>query len=151
MKDLEVPSEEDWGNYKADLDQDHAHRIFFGKTREEVSADFERNIIERTDELRFMPPIPFRYYMIAFRDFVLSSRLFEMNNEWDVPDAASCFLNLIADKLEGAPEAIAPIMGNLMPAIEYGGSNQALYKANEDIYGNFSEKLERIRALYRNA
>ncbi len=54
---MTVPTEEDWGDYNSDLDQEYAHRVFAGHTNEEMQPHFRANVIERTDELRFMPEI----------------------------------------------------------------------------------------------
>jgi len=144
MKPLSVPSEEDWGNYKADLDQKHAYSVFAGRTNAEVQPFFRRNPIERTDELRWMPEVPFRFYMLGFRDFVMAKNFGFMN----ASDAASCFLGLVLEKLDKPPPHIIPIMPDLLPALEYLGQNQSLFQADESIYGNFLEKLSRIKALY---
>jgi hypothetical protein len=85
---MRVPTEAEWGDYQADLDQEYAHKMFGGRTNQEMIPYFQRNVIERTDELRWMPPIPFRYYMLGFRDLVMAGRLEET---W-ASDAASCFL-----------------------------------------------------------
>ena len=146
---MRVPAEEDWGNWQADLDQAYAHNIFAGRTLEEVMPLFEQNVIERTDELRFMPPVPFRYYMIGFRDYVMSKRVF--NTDHDASDAASCFLDLVLERLENARETIIPIMPDLMASVEYVACNQAKFDASVDVYGSFPEKLAKVRALYKNA
>jgi hypothetical protein len=142
---LTIPSEEDWGDYKSDLDQKYAHEIFFGKSLEETIPDFERNVIERVDELRFMPTIPFRYYLLALRNYVTSKSA--LANDM-APDAASSFLNLIAEKLRDSFDSIAPVMDEIMPAVEYVASNQEAYDADVDIYGDFAAKLAEIRGLY---
>lgn len=80
--------------------------------------------------------------MLGYRDYAMSVRLL------DDSDAASCFLNLVARKLEEHPRYIVPIMEQLLPAIEFVASHQTEYDADEGIYGNFLEKLDRIRALY---
>src|SRR5580704_14707898 len=137
---MRVPTEAEWGNYRADLDQAHAYTVFGGRTNQEMLPFFCRNVIERTDELRWMPELPFRYYMLGFRDFVISDDLGEMG----APDAASCFLGLVLEKLQKQPQRIAPIMPELLPAIRHVASNQASFGASESIYGNFREKLSRI-------
>ena len=53
--------------------------------------------------LRWMPQLPFRYYMFGFRDFVLSGDF----EEFSRPDAASCFVRLVLNKLETKPQDIA--------------------------------------------
>ena len=139
-----MPSEEDWGNYKSDLDQKHAYSIFAGRTNAEMQPFFRRNPIERTDELRWLPEAPFRFYMLGFRDFVMAKNFGFLN----ASDAASCFLGLVLEKLDKHPQHIIPIMPDLLPALEYVGQNQTLFEADESIYGNSLEKLSRIKALY---
>src|SRR5262245_29506057 len=94
-----VPSEADWGNYQADLDQNHAHQMFAGKTNAEVQRYFGNNPLAMTDELRWMPRIPFQYYMIGFRDFIQAG-VFESG--W-ASDAANCFLGLVLQKTSKPP------------------------------------------------
>jgi hypothetical protein len=144
MKSLGVPTEKDWGDYESDLDQNHAHSVFAGRTNEDVQPVFKRNPLERASELRWMPEVPFRYYVLGFRDFVMAKNFSSL----DAADSASSFLGLVLEKLEKQPRAIAPVMPELLPAIEYVARNQSQFEAEESIYGNFMEKLTRIRDLY---
>ena len=139
-----VPTETEWGNYQADLDQAHAHKVFAGRTNAEMLPYFRRNVLGSTDELRRMPEVPFRYYVLGFRDFVMA----EDFEHLDASDAASCFLGLVLEKLETQPGYILPIMPQLFPTIQHVAMNQALFGAKESIYGSFREKLTRIEALY---
>jgi hypothetical protein len=120
--------------------------VFAGRTNGEMQPFFRRNPIEMTDELRWMPEEPFRYYMLGFRDFVMAGDL----DFLDGSGAASCFLGFVLEKLERQPRYVLPIMPELLPALEYVAKNQALFEAKESIYRNFLEKLERIRELSRN-
>jgi len=138
-----VPTEKDWGNYNADLDQRHAHSVFAGRTNNEMRAFSRRNVIEMTDGLRWMPEVPFRYYMLGFRDFVLA-RDFE---RLGAASATSCFLALVLEKLERQPPHIFRLMPELLPTAEFVARNQSLFEADEKIYGNFLEKLQKIKKL----
>ena len=141
-----VPTEEDWGNWSSgDLDVAYAHKIFAGKTNLEVQPDFYRCVIERTDELRWMPKVPFQYYILGFRDFVISGKF----ASYDSSDAASCFLGLIEEKLQTQPDYVVPVMQELIPAVEYVAEHQEQYAADAGIYGNFMEKRKSIESLYR--
>jgi hypothetical protein len=91
-----VPTEAEWGDYQADLDQDYAHKLFAGRTNQEMLPRFRRNVIETTHDLPWMPEAPFRNYMLGFRDFVMAGE-FEFLG---ASDAASCFLDLVQEKLE---------------------------------------------------
>ena len=90
-----------------------------------------------------MPEVPFRYYMLGFRDCIMDRDV----DFLEASNAASCFLRLIIEKLEKQPQVIAPIMSELLPAVEHVAHNQALYEAEESIYGIFLEKLAQIRIL----
>ena len=141
---LPIPTEADWGDYRSDLDQEWAHRKFLGKSNDEMQQDFRDNPVEAAANLRFMPEIPFRYYMLGFRDCVMSGEL----EPCDDSDAASCFLHLVVEKLESRPPHIMPIMPQLLSAVEYVAHNQAAFDAEESIYGSFLEILKQIHALY---
>jgi|SRR5579859_3283321 len=139
-----VPTEDDWGDYRADLEMKDAHDFFAGRTNEEMQPHFRRNPLSRRDDLLFMPEVPFRYYMLGYRDFVMAG---SFDEGW-APSVASCFMNLILAKLEQRPQYILPIMPDLLPTIEHVARNQAAFGDEEEIYGNFLEKGRRIRSLY---
>jgi hypothetical protein len=143
-KTMPIPTEANWGNYHNDLDREYAHKLFAGRTNEEMLPHFRRNVIERTDELRWMPEIPFRYYMLGFRDYIMAGDFPHLK----ASDAASCFLGLILEKLQKHPDAILPIMPELFPAARYVAMHQSSFEATESIYGNFQEKLRQIESLY---
>jgi len=44
-----VRSDEDWGDYKNDLDQGHAYAVFGRRTNAEMQPFFQRNPIGLTD------------------------------------------------------------------------------------------------------
>jgi hypothetical protein len=141
---MSVPSEAAWGNYHADLDQNYAHTMFAGRTNEEMLPHFRRNVIERTDELRSMPEVPFRYYILGLRDFVMAREF----DQFGAADAASCFIGLVLQKLEKQPEYILTILPQLLPAARYVAMNQSMFEASESICGSFQEKLKRIESLH---
>jgi hypothetical protein len=141
---MAVPTEAEWGEYQADLDQTYAHDLFAGHTNQEMLPHFRKNVIERTSELRWMPEVPFQYYVLGFRDFVMAGEFEEL----EASNAASCFLGLVLEKLEKQPRFILPVMSQLLPAIRHVAANQTSYHASESIYGSFREKLKHIESLY---
>jgi len=144
-KSLSVPTEKEWGDYNSDLDQNYAHRMFAGRTNLEAQALIRSSPIERIEDLRWMPAVPFRYYMMGLRDLLVANEFEGL----DAPDAASSFLRLVIYKLEKQPHDIVSIMPELLPAVEYVALNQSLFKAKERIYGSFLELLTRIHSLYQ--
>lgn len=142
-----VPTEEDWGDWSIDPDTKHAHALFAGKTNHDMGSHFRSNVIERSADLAWMPAIAFRYYMLGFRDYIMSG---DFDPLW-MSDSASCYLRLIEEKLRKQPGDIVPIMAELMPSIEHVAHNQGAYNASLEIYGDFRELLATIRDLHGNA
>ena len=150
---MNIPTEEDWLNWPAgverpmDLDEEYARRRFAGKSFEEALQLFQTtNVLSCCEDVSYMPPVPFRYYMLVFKAHVLAEG--ESKDKWTAPDAASSFLNLVKQKLKTEIDSIAPIMKDLLPAIEFVAMNQERYDADRDIYGDFREQLARIKSLW---
>lgn len=141
---IKVPGSDEWGPDSGDLDVEYARQIFFGKSAQQMVPLFARNVLERVDEIRFMPDACFAYYMLALRDYVLldPTRASEM-----APDAASSFIGLTAEKLAQHRALIQPLMAELLPALEYLVRHQAEYGADVDIYGDFGERVAEIKRL----
>lgn len=137
---VSIPSEEDWGDYQNDYDMQSAYKIFFGKTNEEVTDDFYRDVLSRVSELRFMPLKPFQYYMIGFKEFVEKGKF----RQFTSADCVSSFLEIIEFKLETEKESILPIINELIPTVEYITTHQEKYGAEESIYGNFIDRKNDI-------
>src|SRR5579884_4108290 len=139
-----VPTEQDWGEYWRDLDQNSAHEKFFGRTNEEMQPHFHRNLYSYAEELHYIPEIPFRYYLRGLRDFVLAIDVDDHN----APRAADSFLSIVHRRLEIYPRHIMPIMPELLPAIEHVAQNQVAFSAYKPIYGSFVDQQKRIQDLY---
>jgi hypothetical protein len=119
--------------------------MFAGHTNDEMRQRFYENVLLATEDLRWMPPIPFRYYVVGFRDFVVA-REFQPGD--DGSDAASCFMSLVQQKLDEQRDYILPIMLELLTALRYITENQDSYGADVAIYGDFRERLQQIEYLY---
>src|SRR5882724_2375449 len=91
-------------------------------------------------DLYFMPEVPFRYYVLGYRDYIMAGRF----SKHDASDAASCFVRLVLRKLQEQPRYIVSIMPELLPAVEHVAQNQAAFHADESIYGSFLEMLKQI-------
>jgi len=141
---MKIPTNYDWGNYIQDLDQISAYNIFAGKSNTEVQKLFSDNVIERTDEIRFMTIKPFQYYMIGFKQYLMSIEF----DEDSAADAVSCFIRLVEEKLTNKPEYIIPIMDEIYPVVQHIAEHQLDYDADLIIYGDFTEMLSRILVLY---
>ncbi len=141
-----------------DLDEEYARRTFMGKSFDEAVEMFSENVLMRSEDVSYMPPIPFRFYMLAFKTHV--STAVQRAYDYDPSDAASSllaldastaadtFLRLINRTLESEPDWIVPIMPELLPAVHLLEMNQERYGASQSTYGDFHEVGERIRMLW---
>jgi hypothetical protein len=141
---MNMPKEIDWGDWSADLDVRSAHATFAGRKYDDVVQEFHDNSIEMADQLRFMPIIPFQYYIFSFKHYIQSD-LAKGDS-----DAASCYLRLIIEKIEKQPAFILPIIDKLYESIKYVATNQYIFDADKDIYGDFKDVLYRIDQLMRS-
>jgi len=145
-KIMKVPTEEEWENYWDDLDTKYAYKVFYGKTNDEVQEEFKCAVLERAEELSYMPIKPFQYYVFGFKQFIESGQF----DELDASDVASCFIRLIEDMLIRKPAYVKPILNELLSTLKHVAENQADYDADEEIYDNFNEIFENIQKLAKN-
>ena len=138
---MQIPTEKEWNIDLKDRDAKYALEIFQGLTLEEAQREFRLNVIERCENLRRMPEIPFQFYMIAFKNYIESDDF----RDFDAPDSASCFINLIAEVIQDHPSYIKPIISELISVAEKVASNQEKYEADLDIYGDFNDVLKLIK------
>ncbi len=140
------PTQSDWGVMpKDDLDVQAAYKDFFGKTNQEMQSIFSRIVaIEWADSLRWMPTIPFRYYMLGFTDHIMHLKAGDL----EASDAANSFLNLVEEQLRNNSKKIMPIMDVIIPAVDYLARNQKAFSASINIYGDFNEKKKKILELW---
>ena len=150
---MDRPTEADWRDWPPqaerplDLDEAYARRRFAGKSFDQALEVFRTfPVLGCSEDLGYMPPVPFRFYMLVFAEHVLKHA--HRNDNLEAPDAASSFLDLVERKLAQERESIAPIMNNLLPALQFIGANQELYAANPDMYGDFKEQIGRIMSLW---
>lgn len=139
-----IPGVKEWAGDPDDLDLQYAQEVFLGKSLEEAQQLFGENPIERTSNLRWMPPEPFRYYVRALAAYLQQEHAL---SDLMISSAASCFLRLMEEKLADAPRTIAPVLPELMPVAEYVARNQDIFDADVAIFGDFLQLYEQIKTL----
>ncbi len=140
-----VPDLSAWQGYEDDIDSRYAFNTFFGKSLLEVQPLLKINVIERADEIRFMPVKAFQYYIFSLRDFILNKNYFV--DEADC--AVDSYFTLIQEKLNLAPDAILPIIDELLSSLHFIAENIADYNINEDIYGSIPARLQQLLHVYQ--
>ena len=142
---MRVPTEADWGEWRSDVDCVAAHDRFAGTSREEATRRFGHgDIIERIDEVRFMPLAPLRFYLLALCDYVRSP---EALGNPDPRSLAGSFLALVQEKLDTVPETMRPVLGGVMTAVEYVASHQKRFWIPTSSTGATLRRLRRLATL----
>jgi hypothetical protein len=145
MNPFHIPTEEDWGDWADGLDKECAHGNFAGKSNAAMMAEYYEDALGRAEELGCMPPVPFRYYVLGFRDYLLYPKY----DHSDDSDAANSFLSLIEHKLYYYAPAILPVMNELISTVTHVADHQADFGAALEFYGDFQEKRISIERLYQ--
>ena len=144
--EMKIPGENEWSGWEDNLDSQYSYKRFFRRSNESMQQDFKYNVIERSDDIRWMPKRAFQYYILGLRDFVMGDDHGWLQNS----DAASCYIELVLSTLSMHPEFIKPIYKQLEESLKYVAENQKEFEADEDIYGSFKSKLQEIEQLVIN-
>lgn len=145
-----IPLDKEWGKISSsDLDLQYVYKKFLGKTNLEMQRIYNGVVaIEYVDALRWMPPIPFYYYIQGIIDCIIN----EHYQSIDSYDAAYSFFGLIREKLEKNPHFLIPVKDKVLTTINYIMDNQSAFCIDEyndqdefaSIYGYIQNELEKI-------
>jgi hypothetical protein len=131
-----LPTERDINVFDS-LDELHAVKNFLGKTLEQAQALFCENFLCYQEDLLFMGPKAFRFYVVAAINYLLSE---EANDD---PDAASSFCFLIEHRLEYEPTEIIPV-GSIIREGILGILNDFDRYGCCEIYGDVAERYRNL-------
>lgn len=109
---------------------------------------FEEDVLEASSCINSMPPLAFVYYIAALGRYV-SEML--ANRADNFSAAVDCLFGVYAENLERRPLDVRGVYSYLLPIFEQIARNQEVYDLSRDIYGSYSERLDRIRSLIASA
>jgi hypothetical protein len=122
-------------------DISYAKRRFFNVPKQDILTSFSNNVIERSDELRFMPNILFNKYFHFFIDFIVNQK----HDEFDADDIASCFTTLLNEKLDAKAIENNDLINKATNAVNFLHNNIGCYNVNPDIYGDLGIKVKLLK------
>ncbi|TJZ77322.1 hypothetical protein [Chitiniphilus eburneus] len=111
---LPIPSQEEWGDIFYDFDVQDVHKSFFGKNHGQAIALFKKDVLSRSQDVRFMPEKVFPYYMMSFGGFVQGGEYGE-NSSCDV---ANCYIDVIESKLNQV-KRVSPLVENVSLVLRF--------------------------------
>jgi hypothetical protein len=139
---MEIPTDEDWLPIDPDdLDRACAYRNFHGKSFQDAVRRFEASYGRPTEDLMYMPPRVFGFYLKAYTTYVMS-RPFE-----DGPEDVSSFIHLIRFKAEHDPEILRPDWSSIEQILKHIVEHQTEYDAEWISYGSFRSIAREIVGL----
>lgn len=135
------PTEKDINIYGS-LDEQWAVRHFLGKSQEEAEMLFRENFLKYQEDLMWMGPVAFAYYLIPAMNYLKS------DESSDNADAVSCFSRLIEFKLEWEKTTLLPVMSEICQTIEIITGDFERFCCDEFIYGDVKNKLLQIKVVF---
>jgi hypothetical protein len=120
------------------LDERIAVEHFLGKELKQAEALFRENFLVYQEDLMWMGPIAFRFYVPAAIDYLLSE---QADND---TDAVSSFCSVIEFRLDHEPAEVTPVGQLIREGIIEILENFDRYEPDIAIYGDVAE---RYRAL----
>lgn len=136
-----LPTERDISVFDSP-DEVHAVKVFLGKDLDQAEALFRENFLYYQEDLLFMGPKAFRFYVTAAINYLLSE-----HSSGD-SDAASTFCYLIEHRLEHEPGEIAPVSMLIRDGIDLMLKDFDRFGFGDEAIGNIYGDVEaRYRTL----
>lgn len=126
------------------LDERSAVENFLGKDLEQARALFSENFLRYQEDLMWMGPIAFRYYVLAAIHYLLSK------DAAHNADAASSFCGLIEFRLDYEADEIASIGPIIREGVFGILKDFDRYGCERTIYGDVAERYRALLARLNN-
>jgi hypothetical protein len=124
------------------LDEQDAVENFLGKTVSDAEALFDENALSRMQDLYWMGPVAFCYYVAAAINYIKSA-CFAKDS-----DAINGLFGMLEFRLDDGPQAIGPVIPQLRAAVQYIIENWSKFDADPEIYGDLrSQYNEMLKTL----
>ena len=120
-------------NVHDSLDERWAVGNFLGKTLEQAEELFRESAITYQEDLMFMGPVAFRFYVPAYVNYLRSAA-----SSGD-PDAVNCFVSLVRHRWEFEPDELKPVRELLVSACRTVLAEWDRFGVDENIYCGWSK------------
>ncbi|MDA1114820.1 MAG: hypothetical protein O3A95_11060, partial [Planctomycetota bacterium] len=138
---MSIPTREEINVYDT-LDERSACEHFLGKTLDEAEALFRENSLYYQDDLLWMGPVGFRYYVTAAIRYIRSDAATGDS------DIVSCFAGLLESRLESEPDEIRPVAERLEFVCRYIIDQYHKFEVTPEIYGDICVRLVALRETF---
>ena len=138
---MTLPTRQDI-NVHDSLDERSACEHFFGKSLQEAEALFRENSLSYQEDLMFMGPSAFRFYVQAAISYIRS--------EASTGDSAiaSCFASLLEHRLEYEAEELRPVAEHLAGICGYIVEHYDRFDLTPEIFGDLRPRFQTLRQAF---
>lgn len=137
-----IPTLEDWENYKDNLDSISAFKRFYGKSNDEMIKEFYQGVTETLSEFLYMPRKPFKYYIFSLAEFVKKRDFHPIYSRASV--SAGTLIDIVLGRLKIDKESIVDISDELSNYFQFIYENIDTYNSE---FENFEEDLKKLNLL----
>jgi hypothetical protein len=134
---MTLPSRHDLNPFD-DLDGQYAEEHFYGKSCGEAASLFKENSIYYADDLMWMGPVAFCYYLPALIEYLKSQEAIGDS------DAVNTLYGILTHRLEYDRQEINPAIGQIAEAVQYLLMNWSKYDIDAEIYGDLKQDYQRL-------
>jgi hypothetical protein len=134
-----LPTAEDINVFDS-FDERCAVEHFLGKNLEQARSLFRENFLRYQEDLMWMGPIAFRFYVVAASNYLLSEEADHAS------DAARSFCGLVEFRLDHEPDAIAPVRSIIREGICGILGDFDRYECDVDVARRYRVLLSRLDA-----
>ncbi|MEX0703852.1 MAG: hypothetical protein WD069_17265 [Planctomycetales bacterium] len=135
---MTLPTREDI-NVHDSLDERMACANFLGKDLEEAEALFRENSLFYQEDLLYMGPRAFRFYVQALLDYIRSDAA-----AGDA-DIVSCTAGILEFRLEDEAEELRPVARPLASICEYIVAHYDRFDVTAEIYGDLRPRFRTLQ------
>ena len=129
-------------NVHDSLDERHACKIFLGKSIEEAEALFRENALAYHEDLMWMGPAAFRFYVAA------AIRYIRTETASGDPDAVNSFAGLLEFRLGHEPAELVPVAAELGSICEFIIKRYESFDLTPEIYGDVRARFRRLQQAF---
>ena len=138
---MNLPTREEI-NVHDSLDERTACEHFLGKTLDEAEELFQENSLYYQEDLMWMGPIAFRFYVQALLNYIQS------DSSIGDSDIINCFADFLEYRLEREAAELRPIAENLASVCAYIVHYHAKFELQPEIYGDLRPRFKNLQQLF---
>ena len=139
---MRLPTAREINPAPEDLDGKCAEKHFLGKTLEEAESLFREASIVYQEDLMFMGPVAFRFYVQAAISYVQSDA------STGDPDMISCFAMILEHRLKFEAKELPPVAPELALVYRYILEHYDRFSRTPEIYGDLRPRFQALEQTF---